>query len=130
MPKQQNRIAFYLRSATGNMADLSRQRKCLERDLISRFDSTDYSLEIYTETHQSGLRSGPEFERMCRDVVSRKINVIIVERYDRISRKLDNLLRFNKFVDANRTRFISTDENVDSIHRQSAQYGESFGGMQ
>jgi DNA invertase Pin-like site-specific DNA recombinase len=111
------RIAYYLRSATGNLADLKHQRKSLDRELVRRgFDQPSCLIEIYQDTHQSGLRPGSEFVGMSRDVVDKKIDVVMVARLNRISRAPNGLLKFFRFVETHRIRFISPRENTDSIY--------------
>ncbi len=125
-----NRIEFLLRSATGDLADLRRQRKLLEKEFVRRgFDLSTCSLEIYRDTHQSGLRPGPEFQRMSRDVATGKLDVVMVSRMNRISRKFTELLKFYKFLETHRIRFISAEENVDSITSHSMQRAVDFGGV-
>ena len=109
------RIAFYLRSATGNLTDLKRQHKALEKEFVRRgFDSATCLIEIYRDTHQSGLSSGPEFERMTRDAKRGKIDVVMVSRLNRVSRSLRGLFGFYDFVKIYPIRFLSAEENIDS----------------
>jgi hypothetical protein len=117
--KQQARIAFFLRSATGNLVDLKRQSKILVKELARRGISPEACvIEVYRDAHHSGLRHGPEFERMCRDIKAGKIDLVMVERMNRVSRSLAGLMAFQDFVSAQAVRFISAHENVDSIYWQ------------
>ena len=128
MTNKSNRIGFYLRSATGNLTDLRRQRKLLENELVSRrFDFSTCPPEIYRDTHQSGLRPGPEFMRMCQDIAAGNIDVVMVSRTNRISRSIVALLEFTKFAESHRVRFVSV-ENVDPINLHSMQRVEGFAG--
>ncbi len=116
MTNQPSRVAFFIRSATGNETDLRQQRRLLEKELFSRgLDASGFSLEIYQDTHQSGLGHGPEFQRMNRDIAEGKIDVLMVSRMNRISRVLSELMKFTRLVASHRVRFISARENVDSI---------------
>jgi DNA invertase Pin-like site-specific DNA recombinase len=120
MANQSNRFAFYVRSATGNLADLKRQQKLLEREFVNRkVDFTSNSVEIYRDTHQSGLHPGPEFQRLSHNISLGKIDVVMVSRMNRISRSLKGLLKFQDLVGRHKVRFISAEENVDSNHRHS-----------
>ena len=109
------RIAFYLRSATGDLADLKRQFKTLKTEIVRRgFDPETSLIEVYRDTHQSGLRSGPEFERMTRDAKRGKIDVVMVSRLNRVSRSLRGLFSFYDFVKIYPIRFLSAEDNIDS----------------
>jgi site-specific DNA recombinase len=109
------RFAFYLRSATGALADLNCQFKILE-DQVARqgFSSETSTVELYQDTHQSGLRSGPELERMTNDVKLGKIDIVIVSRLNRVSRSLRGLFRFYECVKNHSIRFLSVEEKIDS----------------
>jgi DNA invertase Pin-like site-specific DNA recombinase len=127
MSNQPSRVAFFIRSATGNLADLRSQRKFLEKELMRRgFDTSLCSVEIYQDAHQSGLRHGPEFQRMSSDVADGKIDVVMVARMNRISRSLPELMKFTRFVANHRIRFISAHENVDSSYWTSTKNAEGF----
>jgi DNA invertase Pin-like site-specific DNA recombinase len=122
MNNQPKRIAFYIRSATGNLADLKRQYKALSREFVNRrVDFTSSSVELYRDTHQSGLHPGPEFQRLSHDISRGKIDVVMVARMNRISRSLSGLMKFQELVKARNVRFISTEENVDSIYWHASQ---------
>ena len=130
MTNQPKCIAFYLRSATGNLADLRRQRKLCEREFVNKkVGFTSNKVEIYQDTHQSGLRSGPDFKRLSDDVESGKVAVVIVARINRISRRLDGLMKFYRFVEAHHLRFVSAEENVDSSLWPSMRQAEVAGGV-
>ena len=92
-----------------------RQGKRLEREFANRgFDNANQSLEIYRDPHQSGFRDGLEFQPLTSDVASGKTGVVMVSRMNRISRRLDGMTKFYKFVETHGFRFISAEENVDS----------------
>jgi hypothetical protein len=109
------RTAFYLRSATGDLADLGLQHQLLVREFMDRgISSTMDEVDIYEDTRQSGLRPGPEFLRMCQNVSLGKIDVVMVSRMNRISRSFQGLIDFHHLIEKHRIRFISSQENVDS----------------
>jgi DNA invertase Pin-like site-specific DNA recombinase len=111
------RVAFFIRSATGDINDLKRQLKELTKELPARgFNPETCKVEVYKDEHQSGLRHGLEFQRLIQDVEHGKVDVIMIQRMNRISRKLKNLMAFPDFVQSHSIRFISTHENVDSIY--------------
>lgn len=112
-------VAFYFRSATGNLVDLRRQQKAVEREFVRRgFDFTNCLVTSYTDTHQSGMNNGPELSRLLNDVTGKKIQVVMVSRMNRISRRLAGLSAFYSIIAEHRFRFISENENIDSVNWQ------------
>lgn len=110
-------VAFYLRSATGNLADLRRQRKAIEREFVRRgFDFTNCQVTSYTDTHQAGMNNGPELSRLLDDVTGKKIQIVMVSRMNRISRRLTGLSAFCSLIAKYQFRFISENENIDSVN--------------
>ena len=63
------KACFYLRSATGDIDNLKRQKEKLETFISQRPELANSSVEIYTDEIQSGLRPGPEFLRMKQDIM-------------------------------------------------------------
>ena len=109
-----SKVAFYLRSATGNLADLQKQQKTLENSL-QRFDFSKSDISIYKDQQQSGMKYGPELLRLQHDVINGKINFVFVSRMNRISRSSKDLSSFFKLITNHQLRFVSIHENVDSI---------------
>jgi DNA invertase Pin-like site-specific DNA recombinase len=109
-----SKVAFYLRSATGNLADLDRQRKTLE-NCLHKFGFLKSDVSLYIESQQSGMKYGPELLRLQNDVINGKINFVFVSRMNRISRSSKGLSNFFKLITNNQFRFVSVHENVDSI---------------
>jgi len=131
MLSESKRIAFYIRSATGSLDDLVRQRRRLEKEFVKRkADFIGGSVEIYRDTHQSGLQPGPEFQRMCDDAAAGKIGVIMVERMNRISRCLGEYGRFIDFIEKHQVRFVSANENLDSLYCYPDLYAAKEGSAQ
>ena len=109
-----NKVAFYLRSATGNLADLQKQQKILENSL-QRFCFSKSDVHSYVDSQQSGMKYGPELLRLQNDIINGKINFVFVSRMNRISRSSKGLSNFFKLITNNQLRFVSVHENVDSI---------------
>ncbi len=109
-----NKVAFYLRSATGNLADLQKQQRMLENSL-QRFGFTKSDIDFYEDHQQSGMKYGPELLRLQHDIINGKINFVFVTRMNRISRSSEGLSNFFKLITNHQLRFVSVHENVDSI---------------
>lgn len=109
-------VAFYLRSATGNLEDLKRQRRILDKELGRRkADFADWPIEIYIDSRHSGMHPGPEFLRMSCDIKDGKVAVVMVTRLNRISRSVKGMCNFYEFVRTENFRFLSIYENTDSL---------------
>lgn len=109
----QCKVAFYLRSATGDSGDLQKQRKLLDRE-SKRFGFDSNEVSIYTDAQQSGLNDGPEFLRLKSDIAEGRINFVFISRLNRVSRSLKGLSSFFEFAKKNQFRFVSVNENMDS----------------
>lgn len=110
-------VAFYFRSATGNLADLKKQEKISLREFNRRgFSPTEYEIHHYVDPQQAGLSFGPSLSRLIHDLKDRKIQVLIVSRMNRISRSPKGLSEFYALVRSVGFRFITENENVDSIY--------------
>lgn len=109
-----SKVAFYLRSATGNLADLQKQQKTLENNL-QRFGFLKSDVSIYEDQQQSGIKYGPDLLRLQQDIINGKINLVFATRMNRISQSSKGLSNFFKLITNNQLRFVSVHENVDSI---------------
>lgn len=111
MGNQEKHIALYFRSATGNVADISRQTRLLSE--IEKEKKFVLPSRVYADQCQSGLHPGPEFLKMCRDIEDGKVGVVMVARLDRISRRLDILSDFYQLIERTHCRFLSAEENLE-----------------
>lgn len=109
-------IAFYLRSATGDQEDLSRQERILRKFVSQTVDFTGCPVSIYCDRHESGRAFGPELVRLTRDLESGVCGAVVITRLNRISRSGSDLMRFYDLAKKTGFRFISLNENVDSNH--------------
>lgn len=109
-----NKVAFYLRSATGNSADLDRQQKTLE-NCLQRFGFLKSDVSLYIDSQQSGIKYGSDLLRLQNDIIKGKINFVFVSRMNRISRSSEGLSRFLNLITKHQLRFVSIHENVDSV---------------
>ncbi len=109
-----NKVAFYLRSATGNLADLQKQQKTLENSL-QRFGLTKSDVSIYEDQEQSAIKVGSDLLRLQNDIINGKINFVFVSRMNRISSSSKGLSNFFRLITKFQFRFVSIYENVDSV---------------
>ena len=111
-------VAFYLRSATGNLVDIRRQKRFLEKEFIRRgLDAAQCQIKTYIDYHQSGMSYGPELSQLIEQIHDGQIKVVMVSEFNRISRSLKGLMEFQNLIEKHKIRFISARENIDSIYR-------------
>jgi DNA invertase Pin-like site-specific DNA recombinase len=114
---QQKHIAVYLRSATGNLEDITRQRKKVIKEFRARnFDQADVPVIFYIDERDPGLTPGPELRLMHEAAERGEISALLVSRLNRISCSSRGLTDFFRFVEFQKLRFICAHENIDSIH--------------
>jgi DNA invertase Pin-like site-specific DNA recombinase len=107
-------VAFYLRSATGNAADLEKQKKKLETEFTHRkTEFSDCTTEIYVDPYSNGHRYGDQLLRLKRDIEAGKIQAVMATQLNRVSLSSEQRDCFFKFLRKHRVRFIS-DKNFDT----------------
>src|ERR1035438_9564916 len=106
------KVAYYMRCSTDDKESLSLQKRHLEKLLIKRIDLMDQQVEIYEDECQSGVKPGINFIRMHRDISEGKINVVMVDRLDRIP--VSPIYNFLNFLRIKKVRFLCYDGNLDS----------------
>ena len=72
-------------------------------------------IETYTDKDFSGKNMNrPAFQKMCRDIVSGKVNAVIVTELSRLSRSVKDFCQFWDFLKENKVKFFSLKENFDT----------------
>ncbi len=56
----------------------------------------------------------PAFQKMCKDIVSRKVNAVIVTELSRLSRSVKDFCHFWDFLKEHNVKFFSLKENFDT----------------
>lgn len=93
------RVAFYIRSATGNEANLQKQEKLLRHKFVRQeVDSTRSSVNIYTDRCSSGLRAGPDLLRLQVDIAAGASDLLALTDLTRISRNPKEIGNFLESV--------------------------------
>lgn len=120
-------VAIYARKSK----DLETSESCLHqisicKNKINQLDSK-YNYEIY-RTYTDDGKSGKDLERpamkqLISDVRGRKIDVLIIYKMDRLSRKLRDIFDLMDFLEANKVDVVScTDKDIDT----TTAYGKMF----
>lgn len=110
------KIAAYIRASTAHQVDkesIPAQRNMIANYARAMFQTDD--ITYYIDAGFSGKNTKrPRYNELLHDIESRKINIVIVYKIDRISR---NLLDFATFIDELKkyeVKFISLSENFDT----------------
>ena len=110
------KIAAYIRVSTAHQVDkesIPAQRNMIANYARAMFQTDD--ITYYIDAGFSGKNTKrPRYNELLHDIESRKINIVIVYKIDRISR---NLLDFATFIDELKkyeVKFISLSENFDT----------------
>ncbi len=110
--------ALYVRVSTGYQIDkdsLPFQKKELKNYCVHVLHISPDEIEIFEDAGKSGKNTDrPAFQRMMKKVKAGKVARVLVYKIDRISRNLvDFSLMYDDFK-ANRTTFISLNEQFDT----------------
>jgi DNA invertase Pin-like site-specific DNA recombinase len=87
------RVALYLRVSTDGQSTALRRRELLEASKYRGWTVT----EVYEDAGVSGTKGReqrPAFDRLCRDAVRRRFDVIAAWSVDRLGRSLQDLVAF------------------------------------
>jgi site-specific DNA recombinase len=122
------RAAGYVRVSTEDQATEGLSLGNQVSRIIAYADSQDWDLvEIYREEGQSGKSiDRPELNRMISDIMSDKIDVVLVYKIDRLTRRQKDLwFLLEDVFEARQTGFKSVTEPFDTTTAQ----GKAFLGM-
>jgi len=93
IPKKQRRVAFYLRVSKGSQT-VENQRRELEQAANQRGWEL---VELYSDNGVSGAKGRdkrPAFDRLCKDAVAGKFDLIAAWSVDRLGRSVLHLAQF------------------------------------
>ena len=89
--------------------------KTVEINRLRNTDKTWTVVDRYRDEGKSGKDlERPEFQRMMRDIVSGRINTVIVHKIDRITRSLKDFYVLWETFEKHSVHFISLHENFDT----------------
>ena len=106
-----SKIAIYARKSVFREDSIS-----IESQIeMCKFEARGEECLVYSDNGYSGKNtSRPEYQRMIKDIIDKKINKVIVYKLDRISR---SILDFSKMMDLFQIHgvdFISATEHFDT----------------
>ncbi|HEX4050586.1 MAG TPA: recombinase family protein [Steroidobacteraceae bacterium] len=107
------RVAFYLRVSTGSQT-VENQR----RELVAAAEQHGWAvIEIYSDNGISGAKGReqrPAFDRMCRDAVAGKFDIVAAWSVDRLGRSVLHLAQFVEEMRAAGVGLFLLKQGIDS----------------
>lgn len=116
------KIGAYLRVSTTEQAQdgywLSSQRRILKSYIEANKDQNweSWNALIYKDEWISWATKAeerPAMRRLMIDIIEKKIDIVIIYRFDRLFRSLELLLNFIRFIKENKVNLISKTESID-----------------
>ena len=109
------RVVAYVRCATNNRGRLAAQMSRIQRYAEHHGWALD---RLYTDNGQSGNSSNrSELQRLQHDIEAGLVDAVIVERFDRLYRNLEDLFRFVQLLNCYNVTLIShSQENACPNH--------------
>jgi DNA invertase Pin-like site-specific DNA recombinase len=109
-PSKQKRAGLYVRVSTSD------QRVDAQKtELIEYASRRGWAIQIYADTGISGAKAQrPALDQLMSDCRKRKIDVVVVWKFDRMARSLKNLVAALDEFRALRIDFVSCTEAVDT----------------
>ena len=103
-------------------------------DMCRRYLDDKYGSENYTATVYDGdygitghsTKKRKDFQRMMRDVSDRKIQLVVIQRYDRIARNTRDFCNLYHDMEVNGCNLVSVSQQIDT----TTPYGKNFMYMQ
>ena len=110
------RVALYIRVSTERQANEGDSLEEQETELKKYCDFRKFSIhQLYIERGKSGGNTNrPEYQKLIKEIQSRKINAVVVKKLDRLSRSLLDFEQLMRLMNENDVEFISIKENFDT----------------
>lgn len=103
--------ALYHRVSTNKQT--LEQHEMITKEYCNKNNITIF--DCYSDAAQSGIKtSRPEIDRMKKDMRSKKFNIVITTKYDRLGRSTIDLLQNLAEMQKLNIRLIAVEQNIDS----------------
>ena len=111
MAKRKIKAAIYVRVSTSDQNPENQSRILKEYCKNNEYEI----FNIYIDKGESGLNdSRPAFDKMLKDMRSRKFNTIVVWKLDRMGRSVQHLLHILNEMKLKKVDLIITTQNIDT----------------
>lgn len=115
--------------AVDNSDSMDVQIDMCRRYLDNKYGSGNYTATVYDGDYGitgHSTKKRKDFQRMMRDVSNRKIQLVVIQRYDRIARNTRDFCNLYHDMEINGCNLVSVSQQIDT----TTPYGKNFMYMQ
>lgn len=115
--------------AVDNSDSMDVQIDMCRRYLDDKYGSGNYTATVYDGDYGitgHSTKKRKDFQRMMRDVADRKIQLVVIQRYDRIARNTRDFCNLYHDMEINGCNLVSVSQQIDT----TTPYGKNFMYMQ
>lgn len=115
--------------AVDNSDSMDVQIDMCRRYLDNKYGSGNYTATVYDGDYGitgHSTKKRKDFQRMMRDVSDRKIQLVVIQRYDRIARNTRDFCNLYHDMEVNGCNLVSVSQQIDT----TTPYGKNFMYMQ
>ena len=115
--------------AVDNSDSMDVQIDMCRRYLDDKYGSGNYTATVYDGDYGitgHSTKKRKDFQRMMRDVSDRKIQLVVIQRYDRIARNTRDFCNLYHDMEVNGCNLVSVSQQIDT----TTPYGKNFMYMQ
>ena len=115
--------------AVDNSDSMDVQIDMCRRYLDEKYGSGNYTATVYDGDYGitgHSTKNRKDFQRMMRDVSDRKIQLVVIQRYDRIARNTRDFCNLYHDMEINGCNLVSVSQQIDT----TTPYGKNFMYMQ
>ena len=115
--------------AVDNSDSMDVQIDMCRRYLDDKYGSGNYTATVYDGDYGitgHSTKKRKDFQRMMRDVSDRKIQIVVIQRYDRIARNTRDFCNLYHDMEINGCNLVSVSQQIDT----TTPYGKNFMYMQ
>lgn len=115
--------------AVDNSDSMDVQIDMCRRYLDDKYGSGNYTATVYDGDYGitgHSTKNRKDFQRMMRDVSDRKIQIVVIQRYDRIARNTRDFCNLYHDMEINGCNLVSVSQQIDT----TTPYGKNFMYMQ
>ena len=117
--------AIYPRKSKASDNSQSMEQQIAECTNYIERNYTDYTIEVYGNDYAltgHSTEKRKDFQRMMRDVCAKKIQLVVIMRYDRIARNMRDFCNLYHDMEENGCNLVSVSQQIDT----STPYGKNF----
>jgi DNA invertase Pin-like site-specific DNA recombinase len=108
--RKQKRVAIYTRVSTGDQSTKAQEKELREYAANRGWEITRH----YSDTISGAKESRPGLDQLMADCRKRKVDVVLVWKFDRFARSVSHLLRALETFEDLGVEFVSLSEQVDT----------------